>query len=255
MGKLNALKQLCLSVGLYRAARILYRQWLNQAELEEFRQDVALYSELVEAGSLCFDVGANIGKKTEALLEAGAKVVAFEPQPSCMKELEARCSPYRSRLCKYQRAVGAEPGEATLYVHDIRSHSSLEQDWGGGSKALASIRVPVITLDQAIAQVGQPEYCKIDVEGWEHEVLKGLTQPIPLLSFEYHLQRRSIDKTLACLDYLSRFGELRINVTSGKISLFAFQEWLCLEKFLSLFPDTFFSRKQYNYGDIFVRIC
>lgn len=246
-------RQTFLSVGLYRPARILYRQ-LKRTELARYRQEVNFYSKLLEPGSLCFDVGANVGRKTEPLLEAGMRVVAFEPQPDCVREIEALCSPYHARLSKCQSAVGAEPGETTLYVHNVDSHSSLSQAWDI-SKAVATIQVPIVTLDQAIAEFGKPNYCKIDVEGWEYEVLKGLTQPIPLLSFEYHVYTKEISQAFTCLDYLSRFGELRINIISGRISSFAFQEWLPLKEFLKVFPDSFRSRNEYNYGDIFVQIC
>ncbi|OWY64728.1 hypothetical protein B7486_45690 [cyanobacterium TDX16] len=238
-------RQLLSSIGLYQPIRAIYRYF-------EHRQEVAFYSKLLEFDDLCFDVGANVGKKTAALLEAGMRVVAFEPQPGCMYELKARCRDYRGRLADRQCAVGAEPGELTLYVSAIDSHSSLKQNWLG-EESVDEIQVPVITLDQAIAEFEKPDYCKINVEGWEYEVLKGLTQPIPLISFEYHLSE--VDQALACLDYLSRFGLLRINLRAQGRSMFTYQDdGLPLEEFLNLFPDTLRSLKGYSYGDIFVRI-
>ncbi|MBD2305768.1 FkbM family methyltransferase [Chroococcidiopsis sp. FACHB-1243] len=253
MANLSTIKHLYQSNRLYHPARTLYWRLLKQERLVKFHQEVTFYSQLLEPDSLCFDIGANIGEKTEALFKAGMRVVAFEPQPNCMKELAARCSRYRSKLTKCECAVGAEPGITELYVHTHHAHSSLDQNWTV-SEVVSSVYVPVVTLDRAIAKFGKPRYCKIDVEGWEYEVLKGLTQPIPLISFEYHLQGDNIDKTLACIDYLSHLGELHINITPAETLLFTFQEWLPVKEFLQSFPNSFRSRQEYNYGDIFVKI-
>jgi len=253
MTDFTTIKHLCRSTALYHSAKMLYWHLLRQDYLAKFYQEVTSYSELLEPNSLCFDVGANIGEKTEKLLKAGMKVVAFEPQAGCMRELEARCRHYRSKLVKCRYAIGAEPGDATLYIHKYHCHSSLNRDWSE-SKVITSTQVSMITLDQAIAEFGKPKYCKIDVEGWEYEVIKGLTQPVPLLSFEYHLQENNIHQTFTCLNYLSSLGELRINITPAEKLLFTFQEWVTLEEFIKLFPDIFQLHEEYNYGDIFVCI-
>ncbi|MDZ4877485.1 MAG: hypothetical protein CLLPBCKN_006920 [Chroococcidiopsis cubana SAG 39.79] len=158
-----------------------------------------------------------------------------------------------NKLIDRECAVGAEPGELTLYVSAIDSHSSLKRDWLH-EVIVNEIQVPVITLDQAIEDHGLPDYCEIDVEGWEFEVLKGLTQPIPLVSFEYHLSQHEVNQARACLYYLKQFGELHINLRAQGRALFTYQDWLPLDEFLTLFPDTLRPLKGYSYGDIFVRL-
>ena len=251
MVKLTVVKQLSISTGLYKPARTLYRL-LNKSQLAKFHQELEFYSKLIEPGSLCFDVGANIGEKTEVFLKIGASVVAFEPQPDCMKELKARCGHYRKKLCMCQSAVGEESGEAVLHLRESSGQASLLSNWQGKPKN--NISVPVTTLDRAIVEFGKPDYCKIDVEGYELNVLKGLTQAIPLLSFEYHLTECEIETTRACLNYLSKFGELLINLTPSSILVFTFQDWMTIDQFLKVFPDGLRNREGYFYGDIFVRI-
>jgi FkbM family methyltransferase len=48
----------------------------------------------------------------------------------------------------------------------------------------ASMTVPVTTLDKAIDEFGVPTFCKIHVEGFESDALKGLSKPIPLLALD-----------------------------------------------------------------------
>ena len=45
--------------------------------------------------------------------------------------------------------------------------------------------VPVTTLDALIDRYGLPAFCKIDVEGFEEAVVRGLSRPIPSVSFEF----------------------------------------------------------------------
>jgi FkbM family methyltransferase len=212
---------------------------------------VSFFSDLLGPDRLCFDVGANIGEETEILLGAGARVVAFEPQPDCMRELKARCGHHR-KLRAVQSVLGAEPGEATMYIRERNTKSSLYQDWEG--EVQRSMRVPVATLDQAIGEFGLPYFCKIDVEGWEYEVLRGLAQPIPLLQLEYHFREREIRTMLACMDYLADLGRISVNITPAQTLSFAFQEWLPPDAFLELFPRDFRRREGYSaYGDIWIR--
>jgi 16S rRNA A1518/A1519 N6-dimethyltransferase RsmA/KsgA/DIM1 with predicted DNA glycosylase/AP lyase activity len=89
MIRLGVAKQLALSVGLYKRARAL-RRALVPSERRQFLQHRSLLSEFIKPGDLAFDIGANVGNKTETLLSLGATVVAFEPQPSCVREIAAR---------------------------------------------------------------------------------------------------------------------------------------------------------------------
>jgi FkbM family methyltransferase len=213
--------------------------------------DVELFRSLLPPGALCFDVGANIGEKSEALLDAGARVVAFEPNPQVLPELRARCR-HRSNWSVVATALGSGPAIATLRAQESHGQSSLSESWEG--KVIATYKVPVVTLDSAIQCFGAPFFCKIDVEGWELEVLMGLTQPIPLLSFEFHLNERDIAKTGGCLRKLAQFGPSRINITPAESSSFHFDDWIPLAQFLAWFPgDLDRTLPGYRYGDIFVR--
>lgn len=250
MSNMTAMKRLSLATGLYRTARFLDRHLLSREKLHALRRDTAFFSRMVEAGSLCFDVGANIGEKSEALLRAGATVVAIEPQPDCVLELTARCGHYpRFNAC--QVALGSQEGETQMYVHSTRTSSSLDPRWAGEIED--SIRVPVTTLDCAIDEFGVPSFCKIDVEGWEFEVLKGLSRAIPLISFEYRLIEGGLEKVFACLDLLGRLGGLSINITPAEDLEFGLSEWCSPEEFRNRFPSEFGREDRFFYGDIFVQ--
>lgn len=251
MALLTTAKRFSIATGLYRQARWLSRL-IRPSQLRAFQKYVDLYHTLLPPAALCFDVGANIGEKSEALLKAGACVVAFEPNPLVIPELRARCN-HDKNWTLVESALGSSAAITTLYVRESHTQSSLDQDWEG--KIIANYHVLVVTLDSAIKCFGIPAYCKIDVEGWELEVLNGLTHSIPLVSFEFHLTPSNIKKTMSCLERLALFGPSHINITLTEGATFHFNEWVPLEKFVDWFPgDLIKFLPDHKYGDIFVRL-
>jgi FkbM family methyltransferase len=249
MSTAQAFKKLAIETNLYLPVRWLKRR-LDSGELEAHLELMRLYRSLIAEDSLCFDVGANIGAVSEALLKVGARVIAFEPNPTVLPELQARCGRHKN-WSLVPAAIGNQADIATLYERKLCGQSSLGADWEG--EVIATHNVPVITLDAAIRRFGAPAYCKIDVEGYELQVLEGLTQPISLLSFEFHLTPRDIEKTIACLKHLQSFGPARVNVTSAERSTLHFKEWVVLADFTAQFPQQLEkSLLGKPYGDLWV---
>lgn len=241
-------KELSIFTGTYKPARWLSRR-LHRGELRSHLDDIRFYRSFFPASTLCFDVGANIGTKSEAMLRAGGRVVAFEPSPVAQLELKARCGREKNWTL-VPAAVGAEAGIGALHAARESDKSSLVEGWRGD--IIKTYFVPIVTLDTAIKTFGKPFFCKIDVEGWEPEVLKGLTQPIPLISFEFHLSEEGISKALSCLTRLSAFGPHQVNIAAAEAAFFLFQEWKQIDEFVTWFPgDLKNILPKYSYGDLY----
>jgi FkbM family methyltransferase len=180
------------------------------------------YAALIAPGTFCFDVGANCGERTAALLSVGARVVAIEPQHELAAFIESSLASEceKGNLTVVPAALGAGAGRGRLYPASdpARSMSTLSEVFLAVSQANGdawdlsqSFEVEVRTLDSLIAEHTLPGYCKIDVEGYDLEVLEGLSQPIDLISFEYNTQPRLIDIALECIDYIHGLDEYRFN--------------------------------------------
>jgi FkbM family methyltransferase len=152
------------------------------------------YSQLLPKGAVVFDIGANIGTMTTIFVALGAKVVAVEPNPDCATHIARTTS--RDAVKVLQAAVGERNGTVELQISDRKDKmSSLSAQWREavtkGNQAYAGLwnrklTVPMVTLDSLIERYQFPFYIKIDVEGYEDQVLQALSTCPPLLSFEFN---------------------------------------------------------------------
>ena len=84
-------------------------------------------------------------------------------------------------------------------------------------------RVAVTTLDALIAEHGTPRFCKIDVEGFEAEVLAGLSRPIEGVSVEF--VAGALEVAERCVTRLAALGDYRFNAIEGERRQFRWPEW------------------------------
>lgn len=167
----------------------------------------------LKAGDLVFDIGANVGDKTAACRRHGARVVCVEPDARNIATLSARFAD-DSDVQIIAAGAGAIEGSATFYPSPASARSTFALDamraLNDGCAFHAGSPVGLTTLDALIARFGRPHFVKIDVEGFEPAVLAGLSQSVPVLSFEFHGALRS--ELCACLDRLESIGMKHFNV-------------------------------------------
>jgi FkbM family methyltransferase len=238
--------------GIARSLALYYGQpW-------KVRRRRAFYRTFIQPGSLCFDIGAHVGNRIGSWSSLGARVVAFEPQPDLMQVLRLL---YGSKPGVVLRdcAVGKRRGRLQLQISSATpTVSSLSADWIADVQRdprFAVVRwdrtceVQVETLDELIVQHGEPDFCKIDVEGFEHEVLCGLSRPLRALSFEYIPV--AISRAVDCVARLESLGRYEFRASAVETMRWVQPEWLDAEAITgwlrSLPPDG-------ASGDVYARL-
>ncbi|MDJ0621877.1 MAG: FkbM family methyltransferase [Desulfocapsaceae bacterium] len=215
------------------------------------------YRQFVKPGDLCFDLGAHLGNRSDAWLRLGAKVIAVDPQPICIEYLEKHFGSYPN-FTLVKKAIGEHPGQMNLHISEktptistlagrewqqaIQDDTSYKVSWD------RSIAVEVITLDQLIETYGIPAFCKIDIEDFELQALRGLSQAIPALSFEFFVP--TIDRAIECIKHLETIGGYQYNWSFGESQKMAGKYWINGMEIIDNFSG-FSSR--HRTGDIYAR--
>jgi len=217
-----------------------------------------LYGQFTRPGDLVFDVGAHVGNRVRAFAALGCRVVALEPQPRVAAVLRAVCGRL-SRVDVVEAAVGDAEGEASLDTSDWNpTVATLAQGWRRARENdpdFAHVQwnrrltIRQTTLDALIARYGMPAFVKIDVEGAEPLVLKGLTRPIAALSFEY--LPRALDEARACCARLSALGEYEFNWSAGESYRLESPTWIDARQLMDALSAA--GGGQRRSGDVYAR--
>jgi FkbM family methyltransferase len=173
-------------------ARTAYQFLFNRQKYANRRQMLRFYSQFVRRGDLVFDVGANIGVYSEIFFELGARVIAIEPNPKCVRLLQALKQ--RSSVIVEACAASDQPGTLVLQLSAYNQLSSANPNWREKLDQTLQdkahwqdeLTVDATTLTQLAEQHGVPDFVKIDVEGLDDRVIRGMSFKPSVLTFEFN---------------------------------------------------------------------
>jgi len=185
---------------------------------------------------LCFDVGANRGDFTVAALAQGYTVIALEPAPRVFAELVGNFV-YNPKVTPLKYAVSGSDYQAIEFFEaEEDGLSTLNLEWltsesmPYAGKPYRTIKATTITLDTLAEIYGKPDLIKIDVEGAEWSVFKGLSSKMGTIAFEW--TDVTIPEHQLQLEYLAVGGYKEVAPQ--------FIEHHCLQ------PDTWFNLKTFD---------
>jgi FkbM family methyltransferase len=231
---------------LYR--RVADRSWILARD-----EHLGFYRRLLpdlRQGDLIFDVGANEGLKTDLFLRMGAHVIAIEPDETnqvILRERFVKLRLARKPVVIVGKAVSDRSTVVPMWIDGPGSAvNTLSQKWAialrenkerhayghCGLDFAQSRSVETTTLDDLIDLYGRPLFIKIDVEGYELNVIRGLRQAVPCISFEVNLPEFRPEglQCVKLLGALSVEGKFNYAVDCGRGLML--EHWLNCAEFL-----------------------
>jgi FkbM family methyltransferase len=235
--------------------RRLYWSVAKKNVLAASRREEDFYRKLL-AGlrheDIIFDVGANQGSKADIFLRLGARVIAVEPDRACQRILRDRFLRYRIKQGKVTvvgKAVSDQSGVGEMWIDGPGSAvNTMSRKWANhlkgnrenfkhdhcGLQFSRSKLVETTTIEDLVKLFGMPFFIKIDVEGYELSVLRGLRQPVPFLSFEVNLSTFR-QQGIECVWFLRGLkSDGRFNYTPECCAGLVLEEWLPSEEFCAV---------------------
>ncbi len=199
---IKIIKNILHQLGLFNAVKFsrlssLYQYFFKPEKRKAFLKELEFYQSFLPQCKLIFDIGANDGHKTIVFKKMAEKVVACDPDPHNLSILKARFGNNKN-IVIVPYAVTDYIGESQFFIQQPGSAlNSINPQWKTILEEQNNNRwnepiqftdtvlnVKTITLDALIEQYGVPDFIKIDVEGNEKYVLKGLSQPMNYISYE-----------------------------------------------------------------------
>ena len=214
------------------------RMFLGLYELEE----TEWFKKCVVYGDIFVDVGANFGHYTTLgaqLVGSTGKIFAFEPSPIASQVIQAMIKDSDIKnIILIKSAVGKLNGSVDLFLPTtphLHSPSIMQSD-----PTFVPFQIPVITLDtfEPLKTVDKIKLIKIDVEGYEPDVLDGMTTLLKekrvqniFCEFNSYWLERNSTSSMQLLERFHDFGyeihkqtELQEGLIGHKGALFNLQD-------------------------------
>lgn len=254
------IQRMLQSAGVYHRLRTssvgdLYSRIAGKQRIRAREKQINFYRHVLtelRQGDLIFDIGANEGFKTDLFLRLGARVVAIEPDEtnqSILQERFVRFRFFRRPLVIVGKAVSDKSALETMWMDGPGSAvNTLSRKWATtlrGDKARHAYghcgldfaqqkTVETTTVEELISAHGVPIFIKIDVEGYELNVIRSLQRPVSYLSFEVNLPEFR-PEGLQCVELLGRLAAVgKFNYAVDCEQGLVLERWLSAGEFLNV---------------------
>jgi len=209
------IREIIIYLGISKPANFLWDIIYPHTSLHKKRIKAlqVLLKDLVRPGDLVFDVGANTGRYTNLFLSMQVeKVIAIEPNARLAMKIQ------HPQVQTLNVAVDSFSQFAKYYISDVHGLSTLSQSYKSLSRYKKitwnnPVTIFTTTLDDIANEYGIPDFIKIDVEGYEKEVLTGMNFAPRALSFEFVSEH--IQDTIQCILKLDSLDKYQYTYTIG----------------------------------------
>lgn len=146
------------------------------------------FREELRPGMILLEVGANIGYYALIAtqhIRPGGKIIALEPSPVSLRSLRGnlKLNSLEHMVDIYPFAAGSRNGQLRFYMMSKRNLSGFINRKGPGIDLISEIGVKVVPIDDILKKEGVTiDYFRMDIEGFETEVIKGMAATLTSVS-------------------------------------------------------------------------
>ena len=191
----------------------LYQKIRHPDNFRKQMEEYNFYKRLIQNINYKNELIINVGEKSSIFSKLADKVLAFEPSSSIFNILKHRYK--NSNVEVFNCALGSDNTTLDFYeIEENEWYSSLSKKHIETtvternitkSELIKNNKVVVEKIENYIKKYGIPIYIKIDVEGYEYEVIRGLETAVPLISLEANLPE-FCQESINCINYLSNIS-------------------------------------------------
>jgi FkbM family methyltransferase len=208
---------------------------------------------------IIFDIGCNVGDWTRANYSKDKKFICVEAAPVLAENTRIAFKDIDNIEVLSCAVSDKDDQEIEFYLTSNNSDpvlSSCVRRWETKSRFKdffdkKGIKVKTITIDRLIELYGEPEYIKIDVEGYENVVLRGLTHKSGMISFEWGEEEK--DCVIENINYLKGLGYKEFALHESDEYCYMPEEWVDYNDILKIVNETLVPERSYKWGMIFAK--
>ncbi len=205
---------------------------------------------------ILFDIGANRGLYSDANAKDYESIVLVEANPSLCSFLSSKYQ--QNPLIHIENVIVSNKSSQTFYNSNADTISTVDPEWIHQSRFSKNYSwrpvdgLPTVSLDALVQKYGKPAHIKIDVEGYEYNVIQSLTTKVDSLCFEWAEEKKK--EILLTLEYLKNLGFTRFAIQMEDAYVYTVQshEWMSYQDIWNLMSMNCDEERKDKWGMVWV---
>ncbi len=205
---------------------------------------------------ILFDIGANRGLYSDANAKDYESIVLVEANPSLCSFLSSKYQ--QNPLIHIENVIVSNKSSETFYISNADTISTVDPEWIHQSRFSKNYSwrpvdgLPTVSLDALVQKYGKPTHIKIDVEGYEYNVIQSLTTKVDSLCFEWAEEKKK--EILLTLEYLKNLGFTRFAIQMEDAYVYTVQphEWMSYQDIWNLMSMNCDEERKDKWGMVWV---